>query len=94
MLLCDALKQILDTAPSYYLSRSTWPKGKVVYLYRPLSVALLNKQSSPAYSEDKKLILENLLSDSVDYCEYHPSVKDLLAEDWMIIEKEKLLNTI
>lgn len=94
MLLCDALKQILDTAPSYYLSRSIWPKGKVVYLYRPLSVALLNKQSSPAYSEDKKLILENLLSDSVDYCEYRPSVKDLLAEDWMIIEKEKLLNTI
>ena len=94
MFLCDALKQILDTAPSYYLSRSIWPKGKVVYLYRPLSVALLNKQSSPAYSEDKKLILENLLSDSVDYCEYRPSVKDLLAEDWMIIEKEKLLNTI
>ena len=93
MLLCDALKQILDTAPSYYLSRSIWPKGKVVYLYRPLSVALLNKQSSPAYSEDKKLILENLLSDSVDYCEYRPSVKDLLAEDWMIIEKEKLLST-
>lgn len=94
MILCDALKQILDTAPSYYLSRSIWPKGKVVYLYRPLSVALLSKQSSPAYLDDKKLILENLLSKAIDYCEYRPSVKDLLAEDWIIIEKEKLLSTL
>lgn len=95
MLLSSALKQIIDTPSQYYLQRSTWSKGQVVYLYRPLAAVLLNQHFKNSHcSEEQRLIKENLLSAVIDFAEYKPCLKDLLAEDWLVLDKEQHLRAL
>lgn len=95
MLLSSALKQVLNNPSQYYLQRSTWSRGQVVYVYRPLAAVLLNQQFKHAHcSEEQRLIKENLLSASIEFAEYKPCIKDLLAEDWSVLEKEQYLRAL
>ena len=95
MLLSTALHQIVDAPSHYYLQRDAWSKGQVIYVYRPLAAVLLNKHFKNSHcSEEQRLIKENLLSSSIDFAEYRPSIQDLLSDDWQILDRDQYLRAL